>query len=218
MISNILKAKHWQVFLILFGPVFCFQLFAMQSIFNIRLESETDILAPLQLYFSYAPVLILLTIFTMGTWFWSIGVGLQKTIPSELQLKVNRFKIALLIPGIYSLFFIWGFIYIINNIFAASGDIAPALILDWFPYIIPLHLLSIFCIFYCMAFVAKTIQTAESQRTVSFGDYIGNFFLIWFLPIGVWILQPKINELIAIDPVPFAEQESSSTLLDDDFI
>ena len=69
-----------------------------------------------------------------------------------------------------------------------------------------------------MAFVAKTIQTAESQRTVSFGDYIGNFFLIWFLPIGVWILQPKINELVATDPSTFAERESSSTLLDDDFI
>ena len=64
-----------------------------------------------------------------------------------------------------------------------------------FVFIIPLHLFSMFCIFYCLYFVAKTYKTAELQREVSFGDFVGEFFLFWFYPIGVWFLQPKINEM-----------------------
>jgi hypothetical protein len=57
------------------------------------------------------------------------------------------------------------------------------------------HFLSIFCIFYCIYFVAKTIKTVELQRAVKFKDFVGEFFLVWFFPIGVWILQPTINKL-----------------------
>jgi hypothetical protein len=53
----------------------------------------------------------------------------------------------------------------------------------------------VFCIFYCFYFTAKTFKTAELQKEVSFNDFVGEFFLVWFSPIGVWILQPKINQL-----------------------
>ena len=58
--------------------------------------------------------------------------------------------------------------------------------------IIPLHLFSMFCIFYL---IAKTIKTAELQRKVGFGDFAGEFFLLWFYFIGIWINQPKVNKL-----------------------
>ena len=47
-----------------------------------------------------------------------------------------------------------------------------------------------------MYFVAKTFKTAELQRKVSFSDFAGDFFLVWFLPIGIWIIQPKINRMV----------------------
>jgi len=53
-----------------------------------------------------------------------------------------------------------------------------------------------FCLFYCLYFVAKTLKTVELQREVSFNDFIAEFFLTWFFPIGVWILQPRINKMI----------------------
>jgi len=52
-----------------------------------------------------------------------------------------------------------------------------------------------YCIFYLMYKAAKTIKTAEVQKPVSFGDFAGEFFLLWFFPIGIWFLQPKINKL-----------------------
>ena len=45
-------------------------------------------------------------------------------------------------------------------------------------------------------FVAKTYKTVELQRQVSFSDFAGEFFMIWFYPIGIWIIQPKLNKII----------------------
>jgi hypothetical protein len=44
--------------------------------------------------------------------------------------------------------------------------------------------------------VAKTIKTVELQREVNFSEFIGEFFMIWFYFIGIWILQPKINRMV----------------------
>ena len=62
--------------------------------------------------------------------------------------------------------------------------------------ILPLHLFSMFCILYSLYFVAKTFKTVELQREVTFSDFAGEFFLIWFYPIGIWIVQPKINKMV----------------------
>jgi hypothetical protein len=52
-----------------------------------------------------------------------------------------------------------------------------------------------FCIFYCFYFTAKVLKTVELQKPVTFNDYAGEFFLIWFFPIGIWFIQPRINRL-----------------------
>ncbi len=62
--------------------------------------------------------------------------------------------------------------------------------------IVPMHLFSMFCIFYSLYFVAKTFKTVELQRETAFSDFAGEFFLIWFYPIGIWIIQPKINKIV----------------------
>jgi hypothetical protein len=74
----------------------------------------------------------------------------------------------------------------------ASG-IQPNLTI--FALIVPLHLFSMFCIFYCLYFNAKALKIVEWQRPVTFSDFAGEFFLIWFFPIGIWIIQPRINRL-----------------------
>jgi len=44
-------------------------------------------------------------------------------------------------------------------------------------------------------FVSKSLVLAETGRPAVFYDYAGPFFLVWFFPIGVWIVQPRINRL-----------------------
>ena len=38
------------------------------------------------------------------------------------------------------------------------------------------------------------------RRADSFYDYAGAFFLLWFFPLGIWILQPRVNALAAMPP------------------
>jgi len=62
---------------------------------------------------------------------------------------------------------------------------------------VPGTFLYMFCAFYVMYFIAKELKTVELQRDVMFSDYIGEFLLLWFFPVGVWVLQPRINKLFA---------------------
>jgi len=59
--------------------------------------------------------------------------------------------------------------------------------------------------FYCLYFNAKALKTAELQKPLTFSDFAGEFFLLWFFPIGIWILQPRINKLF--DPEAGASTE-----------
>jgi len=56
-------------------------------------------------------------------------------------------------------------------------------------------------------FSAKTIKLAELQRSVTFSDFAGEFFLIWFFPIGIWFVQPKVNLLAQAATSDFNEEE-----------
>jgi hypothetical protein len=54
-----------------------------------------------------------------------------------------------------------------------------------------------FCIFYIAFFASKSLAMAEKSGPVTFYDYAGPLFLIYFFPVGVWFVQPRINRLYA---------------------
>jgi len=64
-----------------------------------------------------------------------------------------------------------------------------------FAAIIPLHLFAMFCMFYVLYFVSKNMVMAETAKQVLLADYIWSLMLFWFFPIGVWFIQPKINQI-----------------------
>jgi hypothetical protein len=59
--------------------------------------------------------------------------------------------------------------------------------------IIPLHIFTMFCIFYAAWFIAKAISTIESRKEVHWDAYLGNFILILIFPVGIWFLHPKVR-------------------------
>ena len=126
-------------------------------------------------------------------WFWSMGTFLDSILQPALRLELRIFRLALIYPMIYIPIFMASFI---------SLSVNPVM----FAAIFPFHLLAMSCMFYLLYFVSKSLVMVETNRAVSFYDYAGPFFLLWFFPIGVWFIQPRINRLyeekMNAEPIP----------------
>ena len=187
MNNLLLKAKHWHLFILTFGIPLILQFFIMARIFTKAFINEEISTTNM---FSNSMVLIIITLAFSSIllfWIWSVSIGLQKKVPETVKLKTNRFKFFFFTPIVYMIIYL-------TIVFPSfmNSNINPMLFL----IIIPLHLFAMFCMIYCLYFTAKTFRTVELQREVHSGDYLGEFFLIWLFPIGVWIIQPRINKIV----------------------
>lgn len=63
----------------------------------------------------------------------------------------------------------------------------------------PLPLIGMFLAFYAFWFTARQFSSWMKNAEVTFLEYSGVLFLFWFSPIGVWFVQPKINQLVKDD-------------------
>lgn len=187
MINLFLKSKHWQLFLVTTGIPIVIQ-FITISVFISRVGngSHVDPLSVNSIFSAFTVIMLLSTGVLLG-WMYSLATGLQKKLPEGVTMKVNRFRIFFFIPVLYFIVF-----FVFFNSLGHGFRPNPFL----FIFIVPLHLFSMFCMFYTLYFVSKTLKTVELQRAVSFSDYAAEFFLIWFFPVGIWIIQPKINKII----------------------
>ncbi len=193
MIDKFLNAKHWQLFLMVFGLPFIFQFIIMFSaIAEMNNQGELD-LEEFSNIMMFAQIIAVLIMYVWFGWFWSIGIGLQDKKPDGVKMNVRKFKVFFFIPLMYISFIsivTFTFLQEMPHIFVLSATTSGV------GGIILIHFFSMFCIFYVMYFAAKTFKTVELQKEVKFSDFVGEFFLLWFFPIGVWFLQPKINKLM----------------------
>ncbi|MDP1728082.1 MAG: hypothetical protein Q8M15_14950 [Bacteroidota bacterium] len=188
--------KHWQLFIWTFGAPVCTQIIIMVSmISNISHESNPEP-EQMYLYFKFIPIITFIFMVTFFTWFWAIAIGLQKKVPAHIPLNTILFKILFFIVLIYSFFYMIGFLIIMSGIFQTDQPPDFSIFRSLFWIILPIHLFSVFCVIYATYLVAKTFKTAELQRAVKFTDFAGEFLMLWFFPIGIWFIQPKINKMV----------------------
>ncbi|MFD0976777.1 hypothetical protein [Salinimicrobium gaetbulicola] len=196
MKNKFLNAKHWQLFVLMFGIPFLLQIVASILMFlNIDSNGNPDLTGMISILIS-SPIIMLLYTGVFFGWFWSIGIGLQKYIPAEIKMKIKKFKVFFFIPLFYILFI---FILIGTTFFGISigSNAVGGIVGKMLIFIIPMHLFSMFCMFYLLYFVSKTIKITELERPVTFSDFIGEFFMIWFFPIGIWFIQPRLNKIVS---------------------
>lgn len=173
----LLRAKHWQVFLLLTGLcVFAGMVGVGVMGANV---SSTGRAGTLGLLWGANTALGMLC---FAGWFWSMGTFLISIVQPLLRLKTGFFRFSLIYPVLYSF---------------AAGPFFLNPDASMFAVIIPLHFFAVFCMFYSLRFVAKSLVLAETGKPASFYDYAGPFFLIWFFPLGVWFIQPRVNRLYA---------------------
>jgi hypothetical protein len=124
-------------------------------------------------------------------WLWFI-VSLQYKIPKEIRMKDDLFMSCLIFSSIISLgIIIIRFTGIDDVFFLNKMSSSDKFILLFFTNIIGL-----FCTIYCIYFVARTLKMIELKRKVSFSYFFKEFLFIWVFPVGVWIIQPKINKIV----------------------
>lgn len=168
--KKLLTLKHWQLFGLMTGILIIDSFFELTTNEIVRL------------------ITMLLSVAIFFGWFWAMAINLYPKLPPNAKLNLNRFKLFMFIPAFY-----------IAIISLMLGSISIGLQGDslsgYAAILIPVHLFSMFCIFWCLVFVAKLLKAVELQSPVRFSDYAGEFFLLWFFPIGIWTIQPRINKL-----------------------
>ena len=184
MIERILRAKHWQIFILTFVIPYTLYFMALAI-------TKND---PVRLM-NYSPFVILVFFLGLFGWFWSITSGLIEKTPEGVKMKIRKFRLFLIIPMIY-IPVAFGLMNVLFDSAGNANETSGVILGISFLIMIPLHILSVFGLLYTFYFVAKTIKTVELQREVTFSDFVGDFFLLFLFPIGVWILQPKINRMI----------------------
>ena len=181
----LLRIKHWQLFIILIAlPVTMDFIVISTTIFS---NDDPRIMMTILL------TVIVFSLCVFFAWFYALGISLHKKLPEPAEMNLTKFKIFLLVPIVFILFVCFFMMYMINN--PTTGEEPPTFGLWILAVLIPVDLFSVYCIFYCLYFNAKALKTVELQSPVEFSDYAAEFFSLLFFPIGIWIIQPKVNSL-----------------------
>lgn len=163
-----LNAKGWQLFLVLFGSMLVGPL-VTSALPDPILGMAVTSLIFMALYVG---------------WLWAIATTANQKLDSSLKKSTKWMGLGLLYAAVY---------LVVALMFLPSttgpGQGMPG-------FIIPMHLLAMFAMFYALVFTAKRFVTLERKQEVTFFEYSGPFFLLWFFPIGVWFIQPRVNKML----------------------
>ncbi|WP_343635993.1 hypothetical protein [Fluviicola sp.] len=197
MNSIFLRAKHWQLFVpaivVPFVTMITFSIIAFFAI--IRLEKNNDRPEDFLWMFYLMPVIFILCGFVQFGWSWSVLSKLSKLIPPHVRFPVRRVKLLFIVPILYFCLLPFYIIFIIKTItYQDEANLLTVAVLGLFFFL--LHFFSIFCMLHTFFFVAKTVKSIELQRNPRFSNFVGDFFLIWIFPVGIWFIQPRINALV----------------------
>jgi hypothetical protein len=187
---RLLRLKHWQLFALLIGISILCQIVIVSAIITGKDALATAV---------YFPAVTLLVMVLYFGWFYAMGTHLHRLLPPTVRMSLTKFRIFMAVPIVY-IAALSIFLAAVLRKVQTGTPLSPMLVLA----LVPLHLFSMFCIFYCLYFNAKALKSVEWGGPVSFNDFAGEFFLIWFFPIGVWFIQPRLNRLFG-EPIGSAE-------------
>jgi len=200
----VLQLKHWQLFLLLFALPFILYLCFFAVVFtNVGRNAAGEDTIPSLISTGSVIGIAYLTVIVVGaSWFFNVATGLHRRLPEGVHMKIKRFYFAFFFPMFYALCILIGLTLFVGFTLtqpAASTAAAPppTTFFVVIGIIFPLHILTVACIFYNFYFVAKCLRAVELKRTPQIGEYVADFVLLWFYFIGVWLIQPRINEIFS---------------------
>ena len=181
------RLKAWQVFIILILPMFASQFYLMSNMPSPASSPRPPSLEEFDALFKQTMLMSLLMMVLLLAWVLSIGFAANRRVEQSLRQNTRL--------AIGSASFAAGYVALAPLIWPSPGDLSSGA--ASMALIFPLHILAMIALIYVLAFTARNVMMAERQSPVSFFDYSGPFFLIWFFPIGVWFVQPRVNRIVA---------------------
>lgn len=180
-----LRLKHWQIFLLTFGVLLAVAGTQLFLEWNFHLE---------ELGLDAAILNRIVAVVSVGTsiastcWMYIVGIRLSEKRPAD-NLNDGMFKNTLYFLLVYEIFQ--------NAIFPAVGFVMPQALSLLF------SLATLAAYIYTDYFIAKALTSVEFNRETSFNDFVRTFFSFVFQPIGVWWLQPRINDIFDREAVTY---------------
>lgn len=128
-------------------------------------------------------MIVSIPIVTYLLWLSDIVFRLEK-VTTQYNIRTNNITnlfLAALILAVAGLSFLTIFVIFDTN--CHSDSLATG-----FAFILP-------CLMLCTLQAAHMLNIAENRRWISVEHSLPDFVLMLFFPVGVWILQPRINQL-----------------------
>ncbi|MGF1638744.1 MAG: hypothetical protein ACFCUU_16840 [Cyclobacteriaceae bacterium] len=174
-----LKAKHWQIFLIVIGIPVLIEIIEGLTV----LSSDNEANA----FRTILKLLLMVPLIALYSWLYAVGSLMQNRINSLLDTKSSYFPFLIYTSAIAA------FLSLILALFYWQQLLmASAFIYVGFGVVV---FMSVATLFLAVSFVAKTLVMAERNAEVRSSDFYGEYVMILFFFIGIWLLQPRVNEL-----------------------
>lgn len=220
-----LRAKSWLIFLpIIFPTLLSFYLqYQYRGWISDVQQSALSGADPFEMfdidlsgyrtYFVGYLLIYCLAIFTQLGWYYSVGTGLRDHLPVGTELKEKRFRLALVISVVFAVLLLLGQYFLFEWLvdFApvffesiSSGEepdfgdpqqFVSRFLLIW-GLVMLIGLLGFLAFAYLAYYAGKTVRCIEEQKPLRGSAVAGYAILSYFLFIGIWVLQPKINRLM----------------------
>ncbi|PPK87931.1 hypothetical protein CLV84_0890 [Neolewinella xylanilytica] len=188
MTEKFLRAPHWKLFVYSFGVPFLLQLLGTAvSLSNlVTLEGPGSVPA-WPYYLSSAGSLAIGGV--LYGWMWAVGYGLQQRMPREFRRPTIGFGAVLATLATLCL----GSLFYSGDVLLLMDESNVFTLLFW--TVLPLLIVWMIAHLYCATYLADLVIFAEEEREPTTHELMQLALLIWAFPIGVWIVQPRINRL-----------------------
>jgi len=164
----LIKLKSWQLFFYFFLPIIL------------------DSLIPIDKFAFVHEILKVGFIANYLIWLYKLGIFFFNKTKGISILKLKWFRLNFIIVIMYLIG-----LYILINV--SHYNIENFGFVE--KIIVMVHIYCAFAILYLFYFVSKSIVTFEINEIAKPNKFLGIFFMLWFYPIGLWFLQPRIRKL-----------------------
>jgi hypothetical protein len=134
----------------------------------------------------WAVSIVIICVF-FSLWLFVIAKHLLIKVSSVQMFNFRKFKRVLITAAIFTLLLSTNMAFMNDN----------GLFAKWAVVVLTIGQFALlYCYIFILNFVAKSIATVELQKTANFEQYASYFFCLFFFPIGIWFLNPRIKALL----------------------